>query len=153
VLAVMSQRLPRRLKLETGFTLMEVLVVILIVGILAAIAIASLISQKGKATDATAKALARTAESAAEVYSTDHNGVFKELSVAQLQSIESTLNDKSAAELLKAEPTKVAGGYIVETISGKSTGNTFRIERTPSGSLARTCAVENTGGCPAGGKW
>ena len=59
---------------EKGFTLIELFVVILIIGILAAIAIPSFLNQKGKANDAAAKELARTSQTAAETYSTDHNG-------------------------------------------------------------------------------
>ena len=64
---------------ENGFTLIELLVVILIIGILAAIAIPSFLNQKGKAYDAAAKEMARTAQTTAETYATDHNGEYTEL--------------------------------------------------------------------------
>src|SRR3978361_1982092 len=62
--------LRRRLSHEGGFTLIELLVVILIIGILAAIAIPSFLNQKGKANDASANELARTAQTQDEPYAT-----------------------------------------------------------------------------------
>ena len=55
---------------EDGFTLVEILVVMLILGLLAAIAIPSFFSQKDKATDAEAKAAVRAAQTSAETLET-----------------------------------------------------------------------------------
>ena len=70
----MLNALRQRTSDEGGFTLIELLVVILIIGILAAIAIPSLLSQKSKAYDSSAKTLAQTAQTAMETYATENGG-------------------------------------------------------------------------------
>src|SRR5919197_4113636 len=78
---------------ESGFTLVELLVVMLILGILAAIAIPAFFNQRNKATDSQAKTSARTAETAIETYATDHAGKYTGATAAGLKAIEETLND------------------------------------------------------------
>src|SRR6201987_1174167 len=105
----MLYRLRQRSSDEGGFTLIELLVVILIIGILAAIAIPSFLSQKSKATAAQAKELARTAETTAETYATDHGGSYEKMTPAVLHEYEpSILTAKNGKEayLKVAEPLK-----------------------------------------------
>jgi type IV pilus assembly protein PilA len=154
----MLSKLRRRAEDEKGFTLIELLVVILIIGILAAIAIPSFLNQKSKATDASAKELARTAQTSAETYATDHNGSYTGISAANLKLIEPTIQTAAGnnnAFLSNAASPGVGGSsadsagtsYIVTATSPSN--NTFSIVRNDDGTTNRTCT--SSGGASAGG--
>jgi type IV pilus assembly protein PilA len=145
---------------ERGFSLIELLVVILIIAILAAIAIPALLGQKGKAVDASAKELARTGGHAAETYSTDHEGKYAEMTLAGLREYESVLTlcaGKTAAELNNAcmtEAKVLEEGKGYQVVAEAVSGDTFTWKRM-TGEVTRTCEVAaggNNGGCPTG-KW
>jgi type IV pilus assembly protein PilA len=138
---------------ESGFTLVELLVVMLILGLLAAIAIPAFFNQRDKARDSQAKTYARTAETAMETYATDNNGAYNGATVAILQGLEPKLNGATLAA-----PAVPAGGGDTTNMSYKvtvtsSTGNTFSVTRHDNGTTARTCTTGGTAGCPTGGTW
>jgi type IV pilus assembly protein PilA len=146
----------RRAQDERGFTLIELLVVILIIGILAAIAIPSFLSQKSKATDSSAKELARTAETTAETYATDHNGEYGGLNnnLAELHAYEPTIQTAAGSgNAYLSGVTATANEYKITATS--TSGHTFSITKS-AGVITRTCTAPGAtttaekGDCPNG---
>lgn len=145
----MLQKMRERMGREEGFTLVELLVVMLILGLLAAIAIPSFFNQRNKAHDADAKADARTAQTAIETYATDHDGKYNgppAPDAAALHLIEATIPVAGTSV-----PAVAADSYTVQTTS--STGTTFSISRAATGLTDSDCSNRGSAGCPSDGNW
>jgi type II secretion system protein G len=145
----MVQKLRERSQSESGFTLVELLVVMLILGLLAAIAVPSFFNQREKAKDADAKAAVRTAQTAIETYATDNGGEYTGAAAGDLQTIETTLNDANISAVTVPDENE----YTVSVTSEGSAANVFSITRNDDGTVDLTCTTAGTDGCPTGGTW
>jgi prepilin-type N-terminal cleavage/methylation domain-containing protein len=137
---------PTRLRAadEAGFTLVELLVVVLIIGVLAAVGIASFLNQRSKAQDSQAKVYTTTAAKALEVWHTDH-GTYVGATSTALNAIEPSLTQ--APNLALGTLSSTTFRVAVDSTSGTSGGGTYSLERLPDGSQRRDCTNPGAGGC------
>ncbi len=135
---------------ENGFSLIELLVVILIIGILTAIAIPSFLSSTSKASDAGAKEMVRSAQIAAETVATDNNGSYEKVNAAELHSEEPAI--RITAGGASSYISAVTASKTTYSITAKATtGDELTITRNAEGVLTRTCASPTSKkGCEGG---
>ncbi|MEY2433665.1 MAG: type pilus assembly protein PilA [Acidimicrobiaceae bacterium] len=101
---------------SAGFTLVELLIVLLIIGVLLAIAVPSLLTFAGRAERAAARANVAAARPAIEAYFVDNGSYNAGMSLAKLKA------SYAAGIKLSAEPIIVSGTtYCIQsTVGGKT---------------------------------
>jgi type IV pilus assembly protein PilA len=144
-----STRRVRPIADSRGFTLVELLVVILIIGILAGIALPAFLNQRAKAQDTEAKTALRTAVTAIAVHHMETQSFAA--TAAQLQAIEPSLLDTNNLQVAGTATT-----YAISEVS--TTGTTFTLSRDAAGLTTRDCSVPGLGLCQSnldagGNRW
>ena len=149
------RRLCERFGNDAGMSLVELLVVMLILGILAGIAVPNFINQRAKADDANAKAIARAASVAVEAYGQDNLGAYDNVTGTILNSYDSTIpSSTSVTGFAGCPPAAYTICWILTTpASLTKSGTTFTLYKLKDGSIHADCSAHGTGGCPSDGDW
>lgn len=148
MLSLMKARLARRREDEEGFTLIELMVVVLIIAILIAIAIPTFLGARQKAQDRAAQSNLRNALTAAKTAYVDTQDYVA--ASGQLASIEPSLTYASGTASTGQSNISVAapvGGTEIDLAAKSQSGTCFFLKDTTTGG---TTYAKDTSSCSAG---
>jgi prepilin-type N-terminal cleavage/methylation domain-containing protein len=171
VMGMMRQRAAARVAGERGFTLVELLIVTLLVGILAAIALAVFLNQEDKGRDASAKSDVNNLVHLVQACNADRPGSddLREcdtaaeigrtgLPMSSLPPDEIADEDCSPQAGDPATPpgqVRVlrAGHHCFSVIGTSKSGNVFWYIENSDDSFTRDCTTRGQNGCRSDGQW
>jgi type IV pilus assembly protein PilA len=136
-----------RLRAHGGFSLIELLVLVLIVGVLAGLAIPLFVMQRAKGQDASAKSDARNVAGVVEACYTNTDDYGACTDPADLQDTGTSFGSSAGDAEVSATATRE---YTVTAHS--HSGTDFKLSRDASGQH-RTCSHPGRGACGDDGNW
>ena len=136
----MLTKIRKATKGEEGFTLIELMVVILIIGILMAIAIPSFFAVRNRAYKASAVSVRTTAVKTMELYGTDHDGEYTGANATELVALEPAIEfaDSGAVEDVAVISGVGARSYTI-SVTGRD-AIAYTAVKTDGGAVAYTPA-------------
>ena len=134
-MAMQLARLQHMARVQHGFTLIELMIVIAIIAILAAILIPNFLHARAEAVTAACEGNEKQLATAEEEYSVDNGGAYASLSVLTTPYISVVITD----------PVKKGNAYTV-VIPGTGTNGSYQINDAGGHDTTTTTSLTQTGG-------